>query len=544
MLLWSALLLFFMNKFLITLYVCGVGLASCSKSSLPPEPDNPPVTPPPPTETFNYKSDHPYNLNVVYFVPNDVVEPADYHRRLSEILLDAQSFVAKEMQRNDYGPKTFGLLKDDLKKRIKLIVIKASRGGSAYPYEGGAGAVINEINAYRSAHASEFSGDHYLVILPATRYDANGEPGGVPFYGLGKFCFALDYADQDVKWLGTSGTLGNRATGWIGGMIHELGHGLNLPHNRQKVSEEPLWGMALMWAGNSTWGRSKTFLTAADCAVLNVNQVFSKERKSFYGEVESRINRIHAAYDTTKGTIVVSGNFSTDTEVTDILCFNDPNVNNEGTGVNRDYNSIAWTTRPAAADSFYLEMPISELVYRQNEEYELKVKLVHVNGVVNETIYSYRFENGIPLLNFSTRNELDKTGWRIESVSSEETVNENGASTNLLDGDRGSYWHSRWSSDAAVYPHEILIHTGNSIQAKGISITQRQSLSRAVKDLEVLVSKDGVNYQPLLTMQLAKSTGPQFFDFGQVQEFRYLKLLAKSSWDGEKFAALAEIGLY
>ncbi|MFW0739421.1 hypothetical protein [Flavobacterium sp. T12S277] len=142
----------------------------------------------------------------------DVTEPTDYHRRISEIILNVQDFFASEMQRNGYGNKTFGLLKDTVKKRIKLIVIRGSQGKSGYTYDGGATAAQTDIGNYKVAHPSEFTGDHYLVIMPASTYDANGEPGGVPFYGLGKFCFAIDYADQDIKYLETGGTLWVRAT--------------------------------------------------------------------------------------------------------------------------------------------------------------------------------------------------------------------------------------------------------------------------------------------------------------------------------------------
>ena len=520
--------------------------AACSKSVSTAGPVDPPVTPPPapPLVSYNYKSDNAYNLNVVYFVPNDVVEPADYHRRLSEILLQAQSFFGTEMQRNGYGIKSFGLLKDEIKKRVQLIVIKGKQGRSAYPYEGGANAVMNEVNAYRAANASMFSSDHYLVILPATQYDANGEPGGVPFYGLGKFCFALDYADQDIKYLGTGGVLGTRAVKWIGGMIHELGHGLNLPHNCQKVSEGASLGMALMWAGNSTWGVSKTFLTGADCAVLNVNQIFSKEVKAFYGEKNASIKRIHASYDDVKQSIIVKGIFASNETVTDILYYNDPNVNNEGIGVNRDYNAVAWTSKPIGADSFYVEMPVVELHYKSNEVYELKVKLALSNGLVRETIYPYSFVNGVPQLEFSTRSEFNKQGWSIASFSSEETASENGAVTNLIDGDISSYWHSRWSVNAAVYPHEIIIKTGENIGAAGFSIVERPGLARAVKDLELLISLDGISYQSAGVSRLANSSGLQYFSFATLQTVKYIKLIARSSWDGEKFASLGEFGLF
>jgi hypothetical protein len=522
------------------------GFQSCSKD----DSTSPDSTPAPIVEAkFNYTSDKTHNLNVVYFIPKDVTEPADYHRRLSEILLKVQDFFGTEMQRNGYGNKTFGLLKDDVQKRIKLIVIKGSQGKSAYPYSGGAAAVQQDINNYKATHPSEFTGDHYLVIIPATiNQTGDAEGGGVPFYGLGKFCFALDYADQDIKYLGAGGTLGAIATKWIGGMVHELGHGLNLPHNRQKFSSETALGMALMWGGNGTWGVSKTFLTAADCAVLNVNQIFNNDNKAYYETSTASIQEIHVNYDTGKGAIIVSGKYSSSSVVKDVLFFNDPNVNNEGTGVNKDYNAIAWTSKPISPNSFYIEMPITDLEFKNdNISYELKVKLVQENGNVIETIYSYTFLNGVPVLNFSTRNEISKLGWSVVSFSSEETSGEpvpNGPITNLIDGNATTYWQSKWLGTAAVYPHEFVIDIGTARTANGIAVTQRGGLVAAIKNTELLTSTDGVNFTSAGNFEFAKVNGAQYFDFASSKNFRYFKIVASTSWDGQQFAALAEIGMY
>lgn len=506
-----------------------------------------PITPPT-TPSYNYTSDKSRNLNVVYFIPSDVLAPVDYHRRLSEILLNTQDFFGKEMQRNGYGIKTFGLLKDDLNKRIKLIEIKGKLGKAAYPYSGGSGAVQTEIDAYKATHASEFTSDHYLVIIPAYSYDANGEPGGPPFYGTGKFCYALDYAEQDVKYLGTGGTLGTRATKWIGGMIHELGHGLNLPHNRQKAVSENALGMSMMWAGNGTWGISPTFLTSADCAVLNTNQVFNNDSKTYYGQVSASIKRISATYDAGKKAIVVKGTYTSSNAVTDLLYFNDPNVNNEGTGVNKDYNAIAWTSKPISMDSFYVEMPISDLVEKaDNIPYELKLKMVHENGNVTETIYSYTFLNTVPVLNFSTRSEISKLGWSVVSYSSQETTGEgvtNGPASNLIDQNVSTYWHSRWTGTATAYPHEFVIDMGSSKNVNGLSITQRFGLSRAIKNADLYASNDGVNFTMKESYVFANSNVTQYFDFPSTVSFRYFKIISNSAWDGFQFASLAEVGMY
>lgn len=507
-----------------------------------------PTPQPPVTESFTYSSDRPRNLNVVYFIPTDVAVPADHHRRISEILLSAQDFFGKEMQRNGYGYKTFGLVKDDNRKRIRLIEIKAKQGKSAYPYSGGAGAVQSEIAAYKTANPSLFTSDHYLVIIPAYTYDASGEPGGPPFYGVRKTCFALDYADQDIKYLGAGGTLGSRATKWIGGMIHELGHGLNLPHNRHKAQSEQPLGMALMWAGNSTWGRSATFLTPADCAVLNNNQVLNNDTRTYYTPVTAGILRIQAEYEAASAAIRIRGRFSSDNPVKDVLYFHDPNVNNEGTGVNRDYNAIAWTSKPIGSDSFSMDMPIADLVEKADAiPYELKVKLAHENGEVTETIYTYTFLAGRPVLNFSTRTELSKQGWKVSSFSSEETAGEgsvNGRAATLIDGLASTFWHSRWSGTAATYPHWFVIDMGTVRTAVGVSLTQRSGLSRAIKEADLLVSSDGISFKKVSTLTITNQNGVQYHAFASPLSFRYFKLEAKSAWDGLQFASLAEIGLY
>lgn len=513
-------------------------------------PPTPPPPPPPPPVTYTYTSDKAANLNVVYFVPNDVTKPADYHRRLSEILLQAQTFFGREMERNGYGNKTFGLLKDIANKRIKIIEIAGNLGKAAYPYSGGAGAVTTEINSYKAAHPTEFTSDHYLVIIPAYTYDASGEPGGPPFYGIGKTCFALDYADQDIVHLGSTGTLGNRATKWIGGMIHELGHGLNLPHNRQKVSSESGLGMALMWAGNSTWGKSATFLTKADCAVLNNNQIFNTGSNTYYGSSTGSIERIYASYNSDRASIIIKGKYKSSLPVTDIIFLNDPDVNNEGTGVNKDYNAIGWTSKPieAGPDSFYVEMPISDLEYKaDNISYELKVKLVQNNGNTIETIYNYSFLGGVPVLNFSTRNEIGKAAWTVTSFSSEETSGEgdtNGRAARLIDEKSSTFWHSKWTGSATSYPHEFVIDMGSVNTALGLSITQRSGLNRAVKTAELFSSNDGSTFTSVGSFTFQKVNGPQYFDFGAAKSFRYFKIVCNSAWDGLQYAALAEVGIY
>lgn len=488
------------------------------------------------------------NLNLIYFVPSDLDTLPNYRKRLSDLMIWGQNWYKGEMNRNGYGNKTFGLLPDTATGGVKIILIRGSLPKSSYPYSGGSGAVASEINAYFAAHPTEKTSDHTLIIIPRYSFQPDGTPSGGPFYGTGKWCYALDYEGMDIKNLGKNDTDGNRFSVWFGGMMHELGHGLNLPHNCQKVSENATLGMALMWAGNGTLGKSPTFLTATDAAILNVNQIFNNDSKTYYGAVSASIDKIHASYSSTKSAIIVSGKYSTSVKVNSIVYYNDPNVNNEGTGVNHDYNATTWESKSIGLESFYVEMPISDLQYKSDGiPYELKVKLVHENGNVTETVYNYTFASGVPVLTFSTQNELSKTGWTIASFSSEETSGEgtvNGRAAKLIDGSSATYWHSRWTSSATSYPHTIVVDLGSVKTANGLSLTQRSGLSRAVKNFQVLTSTDGINFTAVNNYVAQNTNGAQYFSFGMAKSLRYFKVIANSAYDGLQFAALAELGLY
>ncbi|MBB6502069.1 discoidin domain-containing protein [Pedobacter cryoconitis] len=495
------------------------------------------------TTADGYSSDHIHNLNLIYFVPNDLDTLPGYQKRLSDLMLWGQKFYKDEMTRNGYPDKTFGMFVNSA-NRVKIIVIRGTKPKSSYPYSGGSGAVSQEINAYFAAHPADNTSEHTLVIMPRYEFKPDGTPSGGPFYGTGKWCYALDYEGLDIKNLGKTDADGKRFSVWFGGMMHELGHGLNLPHNCQKVSENETLGMALMWAGNGTLGISKTFLTATDCAILNVNQIFNKDNKTYYGPVKASITKIHADYVAAKSAIVVSGKFNSDTKVNSVVYYNDPNVNNEGTGVNHDYNAVTWESKAIGVDSFYVEMPISEFKYKDGSPYELKVKLVHDNGNVTETIYNYEFVNGIPVLKFSSRDEFSKQGWNVINVSSQETAAENGNAANLIDGMGNTYWHSQYSGTVAVYPHSFTVDMGTAKLVSGFSISQRSGLQRAVKDFEIQYSTDGQNFVSAGSLVLANANGAQYFSLPSKQSLRYIKLIAKSSYDGQSFAALAEVGAY
>ena len=130
------------------------------------------------------------------------------------------------------------------------------------------------------------------------------------------------------------------------------------------------------------------------------------------------------------------------------------------------------------------------------------------------------------------------------SASSEETSGEDGAAANMLDGDAGSFWHSRWSSAATSYPHVLTFDLGDAEQVAGISYLRRGANQNGpIKGYEVAVSTDGQAYTPVATGEWKNVAEWQDVDFTETTA-RYIRVTATSSISGTQFAAVAEMAVY
>lgn len=81
------------------------------------------------------------------------------------------------------------------------------------------------------------------------------------------------------------------------------------------------------------------------------------------------------------------------------------------------------------------------------------------------------------------------------TASSEETAGEDGTAANMLDGNAGTFWHSRWSTDAAAYPHVLTFDLGSEETVDGISYLRRGANQNGpIKGFQVAVSTDGQTF--------------------------------------------------
>ena len=352
-----------------------------------------------------YSSSRPHNLNVFYFKAADVTAPAQHRKRISAMLLWLQQYYGNQMAASGYGFKTFGLFTETLHPdSIRLVQIDGALGLDAYR-NGGNQLLLNEVEQFKNEHPELMVSRHSLVLVGTPGFD---QMNGLPYYGTGKTCFATDYPQLDMQYLGQTGLWADRFVTYFGGIAHELGHGLNLPHSHQTKTENlnPQQGTSLMADGNYTLTRFPTFINRAGCAILNRCQVFSADSAgSFYDGNTSGILSLHTSVQA--GKLILSGRMVSNREVTDVNFYQDP-FSSPSAG----YVRIAFSVPPLGAlkDSFYVEMPAAEVlqnaqVYPPSGPYNLEIEMVLANGETSSSGYNYQYTNGLPVVSFGFGND-------------------------------------------------------------------------------------------------------------------------------------------
>lgn len=341
------------------------------------------------TNNYNnitYNSARPYNLNLIYFVPNNVPLDPTYTTRISELMLWGQDFYKQNMMANGYGTKTFGLFTEATNaSKVKIILIHGALPASSYPYNDSS-KIQQEVDTYFNNNPSQKTSARTLVITACANSNVDA-----PFYGLDKIAFAIDFAGFKLEYLNTPGAVGDKFRTYFGGMLHELGHGLGLPHSHQTKTEnnDPNKGMNLMFAGNSTIGTSThTFMNRAGCALLNSNQLFADNMGGTYRNGHNAsIKNIKTSF--ANGNLIISGTFESNRPVVDVNIYQDPYATPSA-----GYYKVAWSVKPIG-NTFSATMPVNDLETIIGP-YNLQVELVLNNEEREFQYFPFNYNNGVP----------------------------------------------------------------------------------------------------------------------------------------------------
>jgi hypothetical protein len=282
-------------------------------------------------------------VHLVLWTPSDRDPAPRYRERLSAIFEETRAFYAREMERNGLGPRTIRLVKDaDGLSRIHLV-----RGAEPYAnYELKSGSKIRgECVPVLRAAGLDPEKETIVIFCNMSNWDAEKRSmsQNSPYYASGTnrngTAWQVDSPLLDLALLETrepmlqDGQYGRISPGrynsiFIGGVIHELGHALGLPHNRERPDQRELWGSALMGAGNRTYGEDRrgegkgTFLTLAEALRLASHPVFCGSVKGFDVKADAKLMDVKLASHGKRFTF--SGRVVADPPAYAIIGYTDP----------------------------------------------------------------------------------------------------------------------------------------------------------------------------------------------------------------------------
>lgn len=138
---------------------------------------------------------------------------------------------------------------------------------------------------------------------------------------------------------------------------------------------------------------------------------------------------------------------------------------------------------------------------------------------------------------------INRANWSV-SVDSEETVGEDGAAENSIDGLTATYWCTKWSDGSDPLPHEIQINLGDNYIISGFTYLPRQDYENGrIADYEFYVSSDGINWgTAVATGTFPNTTVEQEVTFDGITG-QYVSLIAVTEVNSNPWTTVAELNV-
>jgi hypothetical protein len=373
-------------------------------------------------------------LHIVYWTPRDREPIAQYRERLSRVLLNIREFYRTEMIRWGLGDKTFPLVMDDT-GCVKIHVVRGQGTYEQYTRESG-DKIRNECLPTLQAAGIDAEKETIVIFCNMSNWDpvARKMTQNSPYYaGGGKrngTAWQVDSALLDSGLLsekesflqdGQYGrvSLGKYNSIFVGGVCHELGHALGLPHNRERIDQQRKLGTSLMGSGNRTYGDEQrgegrgSFLALADGLRLAGHPLFISSDKGIDQPANAKITDIAITVAKDSKSFELSGRLKAEPPAYAVVGYIDPS--NGG-----DYDAFTVTAIPDTENRFVL--PCNTFKKGAATELRIVVCQVHGGSIGDLTLsipFSVNAEGVIDLTSYNAISKLTKLAEAIRENNSQ-----------------------------------------------------------------------------------------------------------------------------
>ncbi|SCG40654.1 F5/8 type C domain-containing protein [Micromonospora zamorensis] len=140
--------------------------------------------------------------------------------------------------------------------------------------------------------------------------------------------------------------------------------------------------------------------------------------------------------------------------------------------------------------------------------------------------------------------QLSRARWTA-TADSVETVGENGAAANAIDGNPATIWHTRYVGGVAAMPHQITIDLGGTFRIDKLDYLPRQDggTNGTIADYQIQTSTDGTTWTQIAAGTFGSGSTVKSAVFAPTTA-RHVRLRTTRAANGAGYASAAEINLY
>jgi hypothetical protein len=348
------------------------------------------------------------HVHIVYLNPADRECQPGYQERIDRVMTEIQAWYRDEMERNGFGPMTFPLERDE-SGRVVIHVVQADR---SYPYgEKPATTEIrdDQVKRLMAERGIDIDQEHIIILQNLTFVsEKDGDTvlhSWAPYCGSGTHksgtAWVIDFPFLDPLNLPKKSprvlddgkrpyTMGRYMMTYIGGIAHEFGHSLGLPHNEQTEEQFEKMGYTLMGNGNyhlfaerAGEGRG-SYLSKPHATILSSHPVFKRDTKDIDVEADCTFHDIE--FSAGDGEYIVTGRVESTPAAYAVVAYHDLMRHHT------DYDSTSWVSEVDSDGRFEVHVGALERGW-----YELRLRFYLVNGDKHELKYRFTLDHTLKI---------------------------------------------------------------------------------------------------------------------------------------------------